>query len=73
MVNPHFVHEHTVRTHGQDLNPELLEIIMLLGDRRDFGSSDKGEVTGIKAEHDPLAEVVRKLDRGEFIVEIGWS
>jgi hypothetical protein len=52
------VDKDAVHAHGKNLNTEFFEFGMLLGDRRDFRGSDKGEITGIEAENHPFAQIV---------------
>jgi hypothetical protein len=63
----------TVHAHGEDFDAQFLQRGVLVGDRRHFGRSNEGEVTGIEAEQDPLAEVVRELDvrEGALVVRRG--
>ena len=70
VVVPHLVDEVAVDADREDLATEILELLILVGDRRHFGRSNKGEVTGIETEEEPLAEVVGELDVGEaaFVV-----
>jgi hypothetical protein len=67
------VNEDAVAAHGKNLDAQGFELSMFLGDRRDFGGSDKGEVTGIETEEHPFAEVVGQFDGSEFAVEICGS
>ena len=38
-----------VHTYGYYIDTKFLKLTILIGDRRYFGCSDKGEITGIKA------------------------
>jgi hypothetical protein len=51
--------ETAVHAARQDLYSQRLELFVFDGDRRQFRGSDKGKITGIKAEGDPLPLVVR--------------
>ena len=55
---PDLMDETAVHTARQDLHSQRFELFMLDGDRRQFRGSDKGEITGVKAEGDPLSLVV---------------
>jgi hypothetical protein len=55
------VHEHGVGAHGKHLNAQLLELGVFLGDRRDLGGSNKGEIARIEAEHHPFAQKFAEL------------
>lgn len=55
MVVPHLVDKNAVHAHGKNLDAQFLEFGVFLCDRRDFGGSDKGEVTGIETKDDPFA------------------
>ncbi len=69
MIDPHLMDEHAVHAHGENLDPKLFEFGMLLGDRRDFRGSDKGEIAGIEAENHPFAQIIGQIDRGESAFE----
>ena len=62
MILPHFVDEHGVGGHGENLYAELFKFFVLLCDRRDFSCSDKGEITRIETKSYPLTEVFGQLD-----------
>lgn len=55
---PDFVHETAVRAAGKNLYVEFAEFFGFVGDRRQFGGSDEGEISGVKAEEHPLAPEV---------------
>jgi hypothetical protein len=56
------VGETAVGADGKDLYTQLLELGILDGNCRQFRRSDKGKVTGVEAQYDPLAAIVRQLD-----------
>ena len=56
---PDLMDETAVHAARQDLHSQRLELFVLDGDRRQFRGSDKGEITGVKAEGYPLSLVVR--------------
>jgi hypothetical protein len=56
------VHKAAVGAHRQKLDVERLELVILGGDRRQFCRSNKGEISRVKADHDPLPLIVRELD-----------
>jgi hypothetical protein len=58
MVIPHFVDKNAVHAHGKDVNTKFLKLLIMIGDRRYFSCSNKGEITWIKTEHDPFSQVV---------------
>jgi hypothetical protein len=49
-----------VDAHGENLYAKLLKFRIFLGDRRDFGRSDKGKIPGIETEDYKFA-----LDKGK--------
>lgn len=55
---PDFVDEGTIDAYGHDLDAELLKLIEFAGDRRQFGGSNKGEITRIKTDQDPFTQVI---------------
>ena len=71
VVVPHLVDEVAVHADGDDLDAQLLQHRVLVGDRRHFRRSDEGEVAGVEAEQHPLAQVVRELDVGERASVVG--
>ena len=50
MVVPHFVDKVAVDTDREHFYAEVLELLILVGDRRYLGGSDEGEITGVEAE-----------------------
>jgi len=48
----------TVGAEGQNLHIHFPEHIVFGGNCRQFGGSDKGEIPGIKTEHNPFAFIV---------------
>lgn len=46
----------------EHLDAQFLQFVEFGGDRRQFGRSDKGEITRIKAQHDPFSAVIGELD-----------
>ncbi len=70
MFIPHFVNKNTVHAHGKHFNAKLLELWIMIGDRRYFGCSNKGKITWIETEHDPFSQVVRKFYRCELALVI---
>ncbi len=66
LVIPNLVNKHAVHTHRQDFHSKILEYRIFLGDRRDFGTSNKGEITWVEAEQHPFAQVFGDLDIDEF-------
>jgi hypothetical protein len=65
------VNEHAVHAHGQYFHSELLELGIFLGDRRDFGGSNKGEVTWIEAQQYPFPEILGEFEIDELALMIG--
>jgi hypothetical protein len=59
---PNFVRESAVRADGQDLHADCFQILVLDCDRSQLRRSNKCEVAGIEAEHDPLPQILRKFD-----------
>jgi hypothetical protein len=59
VVVPHLVHKDAVDTHRENFNAKLLKFRVFLGDRRDFGRSDKREIPGIETEDHPLPKILR--------------
>ena len=53
--------EDAVHAYGEKLNTQFMKFLMLIGDRRYFGCSDKGEVARIETEDDPLLQVLGKF------------
>jgi hypothetical protein len=47
---------------GQHLNAQRFQLFEFDGNCRQFGGSDKGEITRVEADHNPLALIVRQLD-----------
>jgi len=62
MVVPHFVDKNAVDAHGKNLDAKILKILVIIGDRRYFGRSDEGKITGVKAEDYPLSKMIREFD-----------
>ena len=58
---PDLVRETAIRTDGQHLGVHFLEIIVFGCDRSQFRGSNKGEITWIEAQYNPLSFVVREL------------
>ncbi len=63
VVIPHLVDVHAVDADGQNFDAQLLKLRIVIGDRRYFGRSDKGEIARIEAQHNPLAQIIRQLHR----------
>jgi hypothetical protein len=47
-----------VRANGQYFNAHFLEFIIFDSDRCQFGRSDKGKVTWVEADDNPLAFII---------------
>ena len=54
LVVPHFMHEHAVDAHGEDLHPQLLERGIFFGNCRNLCRSDKSEITGVETDQHPF-------------------
>jgi hypothetical protein len=50
--------EFAVYADRENFRAEFLQLVELAGDRRQFGWSDEGEITGIEAEQDPFPEMI---------------
>lgn len=55
---PDLMDETAVHAARQDLHSQGLELFVFDGDRRQFRRSDKGEITRVKTQGDPLSLVV---------------
>jgi len=58
VVVPHLMDKNAVDTDGKDLGSKLLKIRIMIGDRRNFGRSNKCKVSRIEAENHPLAKII---------------
>lgn len=63
LLLPDLVDKATICTQGQHFYIKRLEFCIAGGDRRQFSRSNKGEGSWEEAKHNPLASVVRKLNR----------
>ncbi len=61
VVVPHLVDIDTVYAYRKDVYSKFFKFAVFFGDRRNFGSSDKGEIAGIKAQDYPFSEKLGKL------------
>ncbi len=72
---PDFVNELRIDRDREHMDIEFLQRRIFGGDRRQFGRSDKGEVAGVEAEHDPVAQRIGEFDafEGTFVVRGGFE
>ena len=56
------MNEPAVGADGEHFDAQLLQFIIDGSDRCEFGRSDKGEITGIEAEDNPLSFVIGEFD-----------
>jgi hypothetical protein len=61
------VYEAAVGAHRENFAIEFLEFAVPGGDRRQFGRSNEGEITGVETDDNPLALIGRELHRLESL------
>jgi hypothetical protein len=65
------VGEPAVGTDRQKIRAQRLKILVLGSNCRQFGGSNKGKITGVKAQYYPFAAIIRKFNVPEAAIQIG--
>jgi hypothetical protein len=65
------VYKAAISAHRQELDAELLELWILDGNCRQLRRSDKGEITWVETEHQPLPAIIGQPDILELVLVVG--